>query len=245
MNMQQIKSRSRKQSPKPDSGAKRPPGRPRSKQAHSAILNSTLRLLQRTGFSELSIEAIAADASVGKATVYRWWPSKGALVADAFGSSAARELRYPDTGSVREDMRQQMKHWVKILRGRRGRVVAAIVGGGQSDKELIEAFRERFVWPRRLDAYEILRRGMRRGELPRNADMDLVLDLLYGAIYIRFLIWHEGLSDEFVDEVVELVFSGAGTQKPVASRNGNRRIRPGALSGQGSFPMVTEALSRR
>src|ERR1700690_4099949 len=88
---------------------KRPPGRPRSEQSRQAILRSTLKLLrQQGGFSDLSIEAIAADANVGKATVYRWWPTKAALVADAFSASAEQELQFPNTGSVYNDIRQQM-----------------------------------------------------------------------------------------------------------------------------------------
>src|SRR5438045_9667028 len=82
------------------SSGKRAPGRPRSEDARKAILRSTLKLLQEMGFPDLSIEAIAADADVGKAPVYRWWPNKAALVADAFSSSAVDELRFPDTGSV-------------------------------------------------------------------------------------------------------------------------------------------------
>src|SRR5579872_626440 len=86
------------------SNGRRSPGRPRSEDARKAILRSTLKLLQAKGFPELSIEAIAEDADVGKATVYRWWPNKAALVADAFSSSALEELRFPDTGSVRLDL---------------------------------------------------------------------------------------------------------------------------------------------
>src|ERR1035438_5905211 len=84
---------------------KRPPGRPRSEQSRQAILGSTLKLLRRQGgFPDLSIEAIAADANVSKATVYRWWPTKAALVADAFSASAEQELQFPDTRSVRNDI---------------------------------------------------------------------------------------------------------------------------------------------
>src|SRR5271163_2666215 len=79
----------------------RAPGRPRSEEARKAILQSTLDLLKRSGFSDLSIESIAAHAGVGKATVYRWWPNKAALIADAFASSTTRKLHFPDTGSVR------------------------------------------------------------------------------------------------------------------------------------------------
>src|SRR5579862_5786068 len=188
---------------------KRPPGRPRSEQARQAILRSTLQLLGEKGFSDLSIEDVAGRAAVGKATVYRWWPNKGALIADAFANSTTRKLHFPDTGSVGRDISQQMRQLVKVFRGPRGRIVAAILAGGQSDKELISAFRERFLWPRRQEAYATLQRGIRRGELRKNIDMDLLLDSLYGPIYMRFLIRHDSLTPEFVDGLCGLVLSGA------------------------------------
>jgi AcrR family transcriptional regulator len=200
------------QSPR-SSGLKRGPGRPRSEQARQAILRSTLKMLRDTGFSDLCIEAIAADADVSKATVYRWWPNKAALVAQAFLSGAEVELRFPDTGSVRSDMSLQMKNLVRILRGKRGRIVAALIGGGQSDPELIEAFRERFLWPRRHEAYGTLRRGIERGELPEDLDMDLMLDSLYGPIYMRFLIRHDELNEQFVDQVCAIVVGGVAERQ--------------------------------
>src|SRR5947209_1165980 len=193
-------------------GPKRSPGRPRCEDARKAILRSTLKLLQESGFPELSIESIAAEADVGKTTVYRWWPNKAALVADAFSSSADRELRFPNTGSVRSDMSIQMKHLVRVLRGRRGRIVAALIGGGQSDPELIAAFRDRFMMPRRQEAYATLRRGISRGELPAHLDLDVALDILYGSLYMRFLIRQTGLTEEYVDQVVDLVMSGAAAR---------------------------------
>jgi len=188
-------------------GAKRSPGRPRSEPARQAILRSTLKLLEQVGFAELTIEAIAADADVGKTTVYRWWRKKATLVADAFSSSADQELRFPDTGFVRSDMSLQMKQLVKVLRGRRGRIVAALIGGGQSDPELIEAFRSRFIRPRRREAYAILHRGIDRGQLPSDLDMDMVLDSLYGPLYFRFLIGHDKLTEDYVDQVCGIVLN--------------------------------------
>ncbi len=188
---------------------KRSPGRPRSEPARLAILRSTLKLLGKKGFSELTIEAVAAHAGVGKATVYRWWPNKAALIADAFASSTTRKLHFPDTGSVLTDMSQQMRQLIKVFRSRRGRIVAAILGGGQSDQDLIAAFRERFLWPRRREAYATLRRGILRGELRKNVDLDVLLDSLYGPIYMRFLIRHGKLTPGFVDNICELVLSGA------------------------------------
>ncbi len=188
---------------------KRGPGRPRSEQARQGILRSTLKLLGANGFSDLTIEDVAADARVGKATVYRWWPNKAALIADAFASDTTRQLHFPDTGSLRSDMSQQMRQVIKIFTSRRGRIVAAILAGGQSDKELIKAFRDRFLWPRRREAYATLRRGISRGELPKNVDMDLLLDSLYGPIYMRFLIRHADLTPAFVNRLCRLVLAGA------------------------------------
>jgi AcrR family transcriptional regulator len=190
-------------------GDRRLPGRPRSEQARRAIFRSTLKLLRRSSFPELTIESIAADASVGKATVYRWWPNKGALVVDAFASSAEDELHFPDTGSVYRDISLQMIQFLGILRSQRGKIVAGLLGGGQSDPELLEAFRERFLRPRRQEAYNTLRRAIDRGELPASLDLDVLLDTLYGAIYMRFLIRHDELSEEYVGEICRLVLGGA------------------------------------
>jgi AcrR family transcriptional regulator len=193
-------------------GRKRSPGRPRSEQARVAILRSALKLLGENGFSDLTIEAVAARARVGKATVYRWWPNKAALIADAFASSATRKLHFPDTGSLRTDMSQQMRQLVKVFRSPRGRIVSAILGAGQSDRALVAAFRERFLWPRRQEAYATLRRGILRGELRKDMDLDLLLDSLYGPIYMRFLIRHDKLTPDFVDGLCELVLGGARPQ---------------------------------
>lgn len=192
---------------------KRSPGRPRSEQARRAILNGTLKLLGENGFSDLTIEGVAAYASVGKATVYRWWPNKAALIADAFASSTTRKLHFPDTGSVRTDISQQMRQLIKIFRSRRGRIVSAILAAGQSDRDVIAAFRERFLWPRRQEAYATLRRGILRGELRKDLDLDLLLDSLYGPIYMRFLIRHDSLTPDFVDRLCELVLGGAGPRR--------------------------------
>jgi len=183
-----------------ESNGKRAPGRPRSEQSRQAILRSTLNCLRQPGgFPDLSIEAVASDANVSKATVYRWWPTKAALVADAFAESAEQELQFPDTGSVRSDMSLQMRRLIRVFRSTRGKVVAALLAGGQSDPALIEAFRERFLWPRRRQG------GIDRGELPEDSNLDLLLDSLYGPIYMRFLIRHAELTEDFADEICGVV----------------------------------------
>ena len=106
-----------------------------------------------------------------------------------------------------------MTQLVKIFRSRRGRIVSAILSGGQTDRELISAFRERFLKPRRQEAYATLRRAIARGELHADQDLDLLLDSLYGPIYMRFLIQHDRLSTEFVNNLCHLVLDGA-LQRP-------------------------------
>jgi AcrR family transcriptional regulator len=214
--------------PVESNGHKRPPGRPRSEQARLSILRSTLELLAQKGFSDFTIEAVAAHANVGKATVYRWWPDKAALIADAFASSTTRHLHFPDTGSVRADMCRQMQQLVKVFRSRRGRIVSAMLGAGQSDSSLIKAFRERFMMPRRQEAYATLRRGIERGELPKNVDMDLLLDSLYGPIYMRFLIRHDSLTPEFVKGICDLALGrprSSAKSVPAEAAHGIRHPR--------------------
>jgi AcrR family transcriptional regulator len=202
------------------SNLKRSPGRPRCERAHQAILSSTLDFLEKkeNGFADLTIEYVAAEAGVGKATVYRWWPTKAELVADAFASSVTQKLGFPDTGSARRDLSQQMYQLVKILRSRRGHILSAIIGAGQSDAVLMCAFRDRFIKPRRAEAYATLRRGIVRGELPANLDLDLMLDALYGPIYMRFLVRHDSLTPDFVDQLCDIVFNGVLTREMVEAR---------------------------
>jgi AcrR family transcriptional regulator len=202
---------------------KRLPGRPRSERARLAILRSTLKLLGENGFSDLTMEGVAGRAAVGKATVYRWWPNKGALIADAFASSTKDKLHFPNTGTVGKDMSRQMRQLIKVFRSPRGRIVSAILAAGQSDKELIAAFRDRFLWPRRREAYATLERGIERGELRKDTDLDLLLDSLYGPIYMRFLIQHDSLTPEFVEHLCALVMGGARPPRKTHARNGKSR----------------------
>ena len=99
------------------------------------ILRTTLHVLGEAGFSDFTIEGLAERAGVGKATVYRWWPDKAALIADAFATSTVSRLHFPDTGSVFTDMSRQMQRLIKIFRSPRGRIVSAILAAGQSDHD--------------------------------------------------------------------------------------------------------------
>lgn len=182
----------------------RPPGRPRSERARKAVLRSTLALLKRAGFNELSIEAVASHAGVSKATIYRWWPNKAELVIDAFASAVGQELRFPSAGPVLKSIHVQMRRWAVIFHSALGQIVATVIGAGQSEPEILEAFRAHWVEPRRVEARALLLQAIARGELRPDLDPDTALDLLYGPLYLRLLLRHAPLDQAFVDRVFEI-----------------------------------------
>lgn len=187
--------------------AARGPGRPRSEKVRKAVIESTLTLLKRVGFVDLTIEAVAAHARVGKATIYRWWPNKADLVIDAFAAAVLDELRFPSGGSVLESIHRQMRRWAPIFRGPLGQIVATVIGAGQSDPEILKAFRAHWTEPRRVEARKILRRAQQDGQIRADLDPDFILDLFYGPLYLRLMIKHAPLDEEFVDTVFHGVSS--------------------------------------
>jgi len=195
-------------------------GRPRSEKARDAVIRSTLALLKRVGFHELSIEAVAGRAGVGKTTIYRWWSNKAELVIAAFVSAVEDELRFPP-GPVLESIHQQMKRWAHIFRSPLGQIVATVIGAGQSEPEILEAFRTHWVEPRRVEARALLEQAKQKGEIGRDLDPDLILDLLYGPLYLRLLLRHAPLNEECVNTVFRIV---SPTLSPVATERAAKTL---------------------
>lgn len=200
--------------PAPPAHAKRLPGRPRSEEARQAVIRATLALIHRVGFLDLTIEAVAARARVGKATIYRWWPNKAELVIAAFVSAVEDELRFPDAGPVLESIHEQMKRWVPIFRSPLGQIVATVIGAGQSQPQILEAFQKHWVEARRIEARRLLRQAMELGEIRKDIDPDTALDLLYGPLYLRLLIRHAPLNTRFVNTVFQVVGPALSTAAP-------------------------------
>ena len=184
------------------------PGRRRCPVAHQNILCAARTLLAEIGFADLTIEGIAERAGVGKTTIYRHWPNKASLVLDAFIEAATKQFPFPDTGSVREDLRLQMRRMIKLMNGPEGRTIATLIGGAQADAELAEAFRSRWLTARREEARQIIQRGKERNEIRADIDPEVLLDALYGPLYFRLLIGHAPLTPGYADKLVSLVMSG-------------------------------------
>lgn len=186
----------------------RPQGRPRSERARRAILKAAGELLDSNGFAGVTAEAIAARAGVSKATIYRWWPNKAAVITDSFLELTAPEIDFVETGSVREDLRLQMRSLIRTFAGKSGQTIAALIAEGQSDPEVADAFRSRWICARREETERVLRRGVERGELCGGLDLEAVMDALYGPIYYRLLVGHLPLEEGFADMLTDYVIYG-------------------------------------
>lgn len=185
-------------------------GRPRDEEARGRILQASLEALEELGYPGVTCEAIAERAGASKATIYRWWPHKEAVMLEALREAVAQELPFPDSGSLKEDIRLQLHNFVKLLKGRRGRVFKGIIAAVQSDPKVAEAFRSIWVLPRRESAGACIERY--RKELRRDLSINTIMDEMYGPMYYRLLIGHEPLTFEFADELAKMVWAGISRQ---------------------------------
>jgi AcrR family transcriptional regulator len=189
------------------------PGRPRSVEADHAILQAAVRMLTDHGFDGLTMEGVASEAGVGKATLYRRWPSKTDLVLDAIRSLKPM-VDHPDNGTVRADLVELVEGAVSWGGdGEYSQVVAALMSEMRRNSELAVVYREQFLAPRRVESLNIIRRGIDRGELRPDIDVDLVLDMLIGAIVYRSLISGGELTPAAAERAVDQILQGIAVHR--------------------------------
>ncbi len=191
--------------PRPVVAARAEPAQARrSGRAHRAVLAAAIELFEAVGYPRLTIDAIAARAGVSKATIYRWWPNKAAVVMEAFLATVEPDIAFPDSGSTRDDLVEQAAALARLLTERHlGQLVLALLGEAQTDADLATALREGWQRPRRDAGREVLQRAVDRGELRPDCDSDLVLDGIYGPIYLRLLFGHAPLDRSEIRKVVD------------------------------------------
>jgi len=167
----------------------RKPGRPRSAQAHQAILSATLELLAEVGFQALSIEQVAARAGVGKMTIYRRWPSKDALVTDAIRSIQA-DMPVIDTGNLRDDLitmyrtALQSLHATPMIRP----LYLRLLSEWSSNPPVFQVFVSQLILPRFHQFVAMAEKAQARGEIRPDVDLQLAVDLLIGPMLFRWMI---------------------------------------------------------
>jgi len=177
-------------------------------EAEEAILKAVLHLLEQKPLRKVSADAIAQEAGVSKATIYKWWPNKSLVALDAFLAVMTELVRMPDTGCAEQDFIQQLQSVVAFYKTPRGHLFGQFIAEGQSDPEFLRLFRERFLYARRDAALVMWRRGVDRGEIRKEIDPQIILDLIYGPMVFRLLAGHGSLSDEESATMVKTIFRG-------------------------------------
>jgi AcrR family transcriptional regulator len=172
------------------------------------VLDAAGRILLEEGMAAFTMERVAARSGASKVTLYKWWPSKGALALDGYSHAVQPRLEFPDTGDIETDLRTQLRAFLGVLRGPAGRAIAELIGQAQTDPELAAAYRERYSGPRRALAVEVLVRAQRRGQVRADIDPEVVVDQLWGAGYHRLLIPDQPLTTDFTDALVRTVMAG-------------------------------------
>jgi AcrR family transcriptional regulator len=190
-------------------GALRRRGRPRSTRAHAAILAAAGELMLEGGMTAASMEAIAHRAGVSKATIYRWWPSRGAVALEGFLEQTRDSIEIPEGLSTQEALRFQVGALIELLQGPTcGPLMRALIGQAQSDAEIARVLRERWLGPRRAVAAEVIRSGIARGEVRADIDVAVVVDQIFAPVYQRLVFGHDGLDAGLADRLVTQIMVG-------------------------------------
>jgi len=192
----------------PKTAPPRGPGRPRSIQAHQAILDAAITLLSEVGFDRLTVEGIAARAGVGKTTIYRRWPDKESLVVEALATMAVPD-EPPDTGDVRADLVEIVSRTAdRLTNGQLGRLLPRLLGEQLRNPDFAKVVRERFIEPKARNARRIVQRAVERGELRGDTDADLVHAMLVGPIFYEIVPMGRKPSRHFAEALVDAVLEG-------------------------------------
>ncbi|WP_162296748.1 TetR/AcrR family transcriptional regulator [Mycobacteroides abscessus] len=175
------------------------------------VLQAAGEWLFTEGMGGFTIDKVAALSGASKMTIYKWWPSKGALALDGYFRKVEPDLNFPDSGEIERDLRAQMRAFLGVIRDTAaGAIIGELIGQAQVDPELKAAFLQRYSGPRRALAVAAIRRAQERGQLRANVDPEVMVDQLWGACYHRLLVPDQPLTAGFVDALLDNLFKGIG-----------------------------------
>src|SRR6266571_4595028 len=189
-------------------GTPRRPGRPRSEQAEQAIIEATLDLFAEQGFEGVCVEAVAARAGVGKATIYRRWPNKEELLLAALGSMKS-PFPEPEGASVRDDLVAMLTVMCEDKADpRKARRYALLLGEGGKYPRLMQRYKETVIGPRHDAMREVIRHGIAAGELRADTDVEIALLALTGTVLAKEKAADGSLNGEFAARIVDELMLG-------------------------------------
>src|SRR5258708_919128 len=180
----------------------------RPEEIEAVIIDTVFEDLLEHGFRAVTVESISAKTGIAKTSIYRRWPNKAAMVMEAFLFKIGPGIEFPRKPSYVESIRFKMLVWAKAFGGPFGSMIKALLGEARLDAELAEAFRPRWIAPRREAAKEVLQSAIRNKELRPDVDLDQALDALYGGLYYRLMIGSGPLSDASVRGIFSGVLHG-------------------------------------
>jgi AcrR family transcriptional regulator len=202
----------------------RPMGRPREARADRAILEATRELIAERGIHAFRTDDVAARAGVGKGAIYRRYATKDDLVMATVGGLVNEEIVVPDSGSTRADLLTLMREAVELYRGSLpARLMPNLVSAMAERPELARVVREGFLIRRRLALTDVLRRGVERGDLRPDVDLELALDVLGGPLFYRLLITGGPIDEQLAEGVTELILRGFAPDRPGRAKSKQNR----------------------
>jgi AcrR family transcriptional regulator len=181
-------------------------GPKRDHDAEQRILDATRDLICARGASGITINEIIAKAGVGRQTIYRWWPSKAAVVYATLEREISTASPPPNTGTTFGDIQTQMQRVAKLMSSHMGAIVKELLAESFSNHEIAEQFRTQFFAGRREPAARTIREGIARGDLRPDLEIEVALDLLYSPLWLRMIIGHQPITPSAVDELLNQVW---------------------------------------
>lgn len=184
-------------------------GRRPTAEVHAAALSAAADLLFGHGIDAVTHERVAARAGVSKTTLYKWWPTVGAIAAEAYLRRSEPALELPDSGDFADDLLVQMRRFIALVtEPSASRAIRGIIAAAQTDDAAREAYLQRYVVPRRRLTAEAFERAQRRGQIREDADFDAFIDQLWGACYYRLLVEPSAVTSEYGDALVRQARAG-------------------------------------
>ncbi|MET1075522.1 MAG: TetR/AcrR family transcriptional regulator [Umezawaea sp.] len=182
--------------------------RPRSLRARESVLAATCALLHEGGLPAATVDAISARSGVSKATIYKHWPSRTAVAAEAFGAEMAHAVPSPDTGSAAGDLAEQVRRVSEFYASPAGATFAQLLAACVTDPAGAPYFREFFLAGRREAVALLWRRALERGEVDAEVDVETAIDMLFGPLIFRLLSGHAPLSPVEADALAAAALHG-------------------------------------
>lgn len=182
-----------------DAAAKR--GRPRSEKSTKAILDSCYKLLLTSSVRDVSIEGIARKAKVGKTTIYRWWPSKVAVILDMLNQQLGDMPQAANIDTYAEAVSKFLERFLRLVKGKNGKILIETLAEAQADADSLTLFYERFMLQHEQMLAGLIDRGKKAGEFRQSIETAMAVDMIIGAVVYRLQSGADTLDSDFVSEL--------------------------------------------